>query len=53
MVIEVIYYEIDKKNNGFYIYKKGIVADVDLDNKREIQIVDKAILISNILKIEF
>lgn len=53
MVIEVIYYEIYKKNNGFYIYKKGIVADVDLDNKREIQIVDKAILISNILKIEF
>lgn len=52
MMIEVIYYEKDLRNNGFYIYKKGMVADIDLDNKKEIQIVDKRIKVKNILSIE-
>ena len=52
MMIEIIYYEKDIRNNGCYVYKKGMVADVNLDNKKEIQIVDKRIKIKNILSIE-
>lgn len=52
MMVDVIYFEKDIKNNGFYIYKKGMVANIDLDNKKEIQIVDKRIKIKNILSIE-
>lgn len=53
MMIEIIYYKKDNKGSGFYVYKKGMVADIDLDNKKEVQIVDKRIKIKNILSIEF
>lgn len=52
MMLEVIYYEKDIRNNECYVYKKGMVADIHLDNKKEIQIVDKKIKIKNILSIE-
>lgn len=52
MMVDVIYFKKDNKGNGLYIYKKGMVANIDLDNKKEIQIVDKRIKIKNILSIE-
>ena len=35
-----------------FVFKKGMVEGIDLDNKKEIQIVDKKIKIKNILSIE-
>jgi hypothetical protein len=48
MMVAIIYYD---KNQ--YIYKEGIVTDIDFEYKKIIILVDKVILISNIVIINF
>ena len=44
MMISVVYYESNQ-----YIYKEGIVTEIDLTYKKMLKIVDKLIDIGNIL----
>ena len=46
MMISVVYYESNQ-----YIYKEGIVTEIDLTYKKMLKIVDKLIDIGNILVI--
>lgn len=46
MMISVVYYERSQ-----YIYKEGIVTEIDLTYKKMLKIVDKSIDIDNILVI--
>lgn len=46
MMISVVYYESSQ-----YIYKEGIVTEIDLTYKKMLKIVDKLIDIGNILVI--
>ena len=46
MMISVVYYESME-----YIYKEGIVTEIDLTYKKMLKIVDKLIDIGNILVI--
>lgn len=46
MMISVAYYESNQ-----YIYKEGIVTEIDLTYKKMLKIVDKLIDIGNILVI--
>ena len=46
MMISVVYYESNQ-----YIYKEGIVTEIDLTYKKMLKIVDKLIDICNILVI--
>ena len=48
MMISVIYFDKDQ-----YVYKKGIVTNVDLEYKKSITIVDKCISINNIININY
>lgn len=48
MMISIIYFD---KNQ--YVYKEGVVTNIDFEYKKSITIVDKTILISNILTIDF
>ncbi len=46
-MIKIVYY-----NQNEYIELEGMVADIDLENKHFIQIVDKIIMIKDIVHIE-
>lgn len=46
MMVSVVYYESNQ-----YIYKEGIVTEIDLTYKKMLKIVDKTIDIGNILVI--
>lgn len=48
MIVSIIYFD---KNQ--YIYKEGIVINIDFEYKKSVTIVDKTILISNILTIDY
>lgn len=48
MMVSIIYFD---KNQ--YIYKEGIVTNIDFEYKKSVTIVDKTILISNILAIDY
>ncbi len=47
-MVSIIYYD---KNQ--YIYKEGVVTDIDFEYKKILRVVDKVILISNILTIDY
>lgn len=48
VMVRVVYYE-----DGEYVEKKGLVADIDIEYKRKIQIVEKIIKLDDIVKIDF
>lgn len=48
MMVAIIYF--DKHQ---YVYKEGVVTNIDFEYKKSITVVDKTILISNILTIDY
>lgn len=48
MMVSIVYYDINQ-----YVYKEGVVTNIDFEYKKSITIVDKTILISNILTIDY
>lgn len=48
MMVSMVYYD---KNQ--YVYKEGVVTKIDFEYKKSVTIVDKIILISKILTIDY
>ncbi len=48
MMVQIIYYDIDE-----YVQLEGLVAKIDLEYKKSIQIVNKVILLKDISSISF
>lgn len=47
MLVKIVYYDEDE-----YIMKEGILAAIDLNNRKEIQVVEQKIPINKIVSIE-
>lgn len=48
ILVSIVYYD-----NNQFIYKEGIVTGIDFEYKKSIRLINKTILISNIVMINF